>query len=222
MRSDKNLAIKLRKQKKSYNKISKALSVPKSTIHYWFRKASFSKKIKEELIKKAKILARKNLIIYARIRSEKAAKIREGFIEKSSKDITKLSKKDLRLIGTALYWAEGNTKNKNRLQFSNSNPLMIEVAIRFFREICDISDDKIGARVHIYPGINYPKVLNFWSQVTKLPKHNFYPPQIQVSKASKGRRLKNTLPYGTLHLNINNTELACKVKGWIRGIVKNI
>jgi len=160
--------------------------------------------------------------MYGKIRSETAAKIRERFIEKASKEIKKLSKKDLKLVGAALYWAEGNTKNRNRIQFGNSNPHMIKVAIQFFRESCKIPNDKISARVHIYPRINYLKTLSFWSKLTKLPKKNFKPPQTQISRASKGKRPFNTLPYGTLHLTINNTELACKIKGWIEGIIQKI
>lgn len=174
------------------------------------------RKIKEAL-KKGLISYNK---IYSKIRSREAAKIREEYKEKASKEIKKISKKDLKFIGTALYWAEGNIKNRNRLQFSNSNSLMIKVIMRFFREICNILNDKIGARIHIYPGINYKKALNFWSQIIKLPKSNFYLPQIQVSHASKGKRSRDTLPYGTLHLTVCNTELACRVKGWIQGISK--
>ena len=94
--------------------------------------------------------------------------------------------------------------------------------MRFLREICNIPDSKITARIHLYPEINYQKTLNFWRKITKLPKKNFKPPQIQVSRASKGKRPKNTLPYGTLHLTVNSTELTCKVKGWIRGISEKI
>lgn len=222
MRNDRHLAIKLRKNGASYNKICEKLAIPKSTIHYWFRDLRWSQRIKKELTEKAKILTRRNLANYAKIRSQEAAERREKIIGKASREIKRLSKKDLKFIGIALYWAEGNTKNRNRLQFSNSNPLMIRVAIEFFREICNIPDNRIKARAHIYPGINYQKTLNFWSRITKLHKTNFYKPQIQVSRASKGRRLKNTLPYGTLHLTVTDTQMACKVKGWIRGIAEKI
>lgn len=219
-------AIKFRKQGRSYREIAQALKISKSTAYDWGRKVKLSKTAKERIEKKIKEALRKGLAVYNRvygkIRSEEAAKIREKIKERASREIKRLSKKDLKFIGAALYWAEGNTKNRNRLQFGNSNPLMMKAALRFFREICNIPDDKIGARIHIYPGINYRKALSFWSQIAKLPKSNFYPPQVQVSRASKGKRPRNTLPHGTLHLTVNNTDLACRVKGWIRGISEKI
>jgi len=87
--------------------------------------------------------------------------------------------------------------------------------MRFFREICNILDEKIKTRIHLYPGINQQKATNYWRKITGLPKENFHPPQIQISRASKGKRPRNTLSYGTLHLTMNNTEMTCKVKGWI-------
>jgi hypothetical protein len=220
------LAISLRKQGKTYGEIIKLLKVPKSTVCSWLKNVKLSKFLKEQILERSREKWRKNIMVYnkvyAKIRSREATEIREGFQEKASREIKELSKRDLKLIGAALYWAEGNIKNRNRLQFGNSNPLMIKTAMRFFRDICNIQDERITARVHIYPGIDYRKALNFWSKLTNLSKKNFKPPQVQVSRASKGKRPRNTLPYGTLHLTVNNTELACKVKGWIKGISEKI
>jgi len=92
--------------------------------------------------------------------------------------------------------------------------------MKFFREICHIPDEKIKALVHIYPGLNYKKVLTFWTKIAKLPKKNFYKPQTQISRASKRKRDRNTLPYGTLHLTAGNTLITSQVKGWIQGILE--
>lgn len=218
------LAVSLRKQGRTYGEIIKLLKVPKGTVCSWLKDVKLSKSLKKQILERSKEKWRKNIItynkVYAKIRSREAAEIRKRFQEKASKEIKELSKRDLKLIGAALYWAEGNIKNRNRLQFGNSNPLMIGIAMRFFREICNIPKDRIKARIHIYPGINYRKALNFWSRITRLPKSNFYPPQTQVSRASKGKRPRNTLLYGTLHLTVSNTQLACRVKGWIQGIAE--
>ena len=218
--------IALRKKGKTYGEIAEILNISKSTVAWWLRGVKIPKSIQKQILERAREKWRKNITaynkIYAKIRSQKAAEIRENYKEKAAKEIKKISKRDLKLIGAALYWAEGNTKNQNRFQFSNSNPLIIKTSMRFLREICNIPDSKITARIHLYPGINYQKTLNFWHKITKLPKKNFKSPQIQVSRASKGKRPKNTLPYGTLHLTVNSTKLTCKVKGWIQGISEKI
>jgi hypothetical protein len=208
----------LRKSGRSYREIRNIYPIPKSTLSDWLKDIKIDPKIKTELEKRAS----EKLKEEAKKKKEKALKLREAIMDKAKQKIKKIGKKDLLLIGTALYWAEGNIKHKNRFQFGNSDPSIIKLMVKFLREVCNIPMERIKARVHIYPEMNYSKIINFWSRITKLPKKNFYSPQIQVSKASKGKRAKNTLPYGTLHLTVNNTELACKVKGWIQGICENI
>jgi hypothetical protein len=210
--------ITLRRSGRSYSEIRKIYPVPKSTLSDWLKNIKMDPEIKSELEKRAYEKLREE----AKKKREKTLKLREAIINKAKQKIKKIDKKDLLLIATALYWAEGNIKNKNRFQFGNSNPSMIKLMMRFLREVCNIPEERIKARAHIYPGMNYSKVISFWSKITKLPKENFYPPQIQVSKASKGKRAKNTLPCGTLHLTVSSTELACKVKGWIQGICENV
>jgi hypothetical protein len=220
---NKEKAVKLRENGKTCGEIVAILGTPKSTIWSWIKNANLSDKIKKEILKRSKEKCRKNIIDYnKKVRPVEAKKIRDNWTEESKKEIKKISQNDLRLIGSALYWAEGNTKNRNRLQFSNSDPLVLKVAIKFFREICKVKDKSICARAHIYPGINYKKILNFWSITLKLSKKRFYPPQTQISRASKGRMPRNTLPYGTLHLTVLSTELSSRVKGWIQGISENI
>ena len=218
--------IALRKKGKTYTEIANALKIPKSTVAWWLRDVKIPKSLEKQILERSRRKWRRNITIYnkfyGKIRSQKAAEIREKYKEKAAEEIKKLSRRDIKLIGIALYWAEGNIKNRNRLQFSNSNPSIIKIGMRFFREICNIPNSKITARIHIYPGINYQKTLNFWSKITKLSKNNFKTPQIQISRASKGKRSQNTLPYGTLHLTVSNTELASRVKGWIQGISEKI
>jgi len=222
MRDDQHLAIKLRKKKKSYNEISELLKIPKSTLHYWFKGKPWSEKIKKDLTKKLQKSARNRLIAYSRIHAQEAAKKREEYKEKAfkefSKEIKRLSQRDLKLIGLALYWAEGANKNRNSLRFCNSDPLMIKIMMKFFREICNVPNEKIKARIHLYPKMSQKGATSYWRKITALPMKNFLKIQTQVSRASKGKRRKNTLPYGTLHLSVNSTELTSNVKGWIQGI----
>ncbi len=218
--------IALRKKGKTYGEIVKILKLPKSTVGWWLRNVKISKSLQKKILERSREKWRRNIATYnkayGKLRSQEAARIRNEWIEKATNEIKKISKNELKFIGAALYWAEGGLKNRNSLRFGNSNPLMIKTIIKFFRKICNIPDEKIKAKIHLYPGISQQNATHYWSKITGLPKRNFHPPQIQVSRASKGRRSRDTLPYGTLHLIGNNTELACKVKGWIKGISEKI
>ena len=218
--------ISLRKKGKTYSEIANALKIPKSTVAWWLRDIKISKSLEKLILEKSRKKWRRNITVYnnyyGKIRSQEAAKIREEIENKASKEIKNLSKKDLRLIGCALYWAEGNKKFRWALRFGNSDPLMIKIIMRFLREICNIPDEKIKARVHLYPQMNQQKTINYWKKITGLSKKNFKKSQIQVSRASKDKRPRNTLPFGTLHLTAGNTEITCRVKGWIRSISEKI
>ena len=219
-------AVNLRKQGYSYQEVAQILKISKSTAYLWTKKIRLSISAKKRIQNKIKEALGRGLIAYnkihGKIRSQEAAKIREDYKKKASREIKKLSKKDLKLIGAALYWAEGGLRNRNSLRFGNSNPLMIKTIMKFFREVCNIPPEKIKARIHLYPNINQKKATNYWIKITNLPRRNFHPPQIQISRASQGKRPINTLPYGTLHLTVSNTELTCKVKGWIQSISDKI
>jgi len=108
--------IALRKKGKTYGEIIKTLKLPKSTVAWWLKNIKISKSLQRQILKRSKEKWIKNITnynrIYSKIRSEEAARIREQFMEKASKEIKSLSKNDLKLVGAALYWAEGNTKNK--------------------------------------------------------------------------------------------------------------
>src|SRR4030042_1413260 len=218
--------IAFRKKGKTYTEIAYALKIPKSTVAWWLRNVKIPKFLEKQILEKSRKKWRRNIDeynrIYGKIRSQEAAKIREDIKSKASKEIKNLSKKDLQLIGCALFWAEGNKKHRWHLRFANSDPEIIKPIMRFFREFCGIPNINIKARVHIYPSIDYKKTLNFWSKITKLNKNNFYKPQTQISRASKCKRPQNTLPYGTIHLVAGHTEITSRVGGWIQGISNKI
>ncbi|PIS38984.1 MAG: hypothetical protein COT34_00820 [Candidatus Nealsonbacteria bacterium CG08_land_8_20_14_0_20_43_11] len=221
---DRNGIIALRREGKTYSEIANVLKIPKSTVAWHLRNVKLSKSLQRQLLKKSKEKWRKSITqynnIYAKVRAKEARLRREGIQKKASEEITGISKKDLLLIGTSLFWAEGSKSHRWRLCLANSDPEIIKVMMKFFREICHIPDEKIKALVHIYPGLNYKKVLTFWTKIAKLPKKNFYKPQTQISRASKRKRDRNTLPYGTLHLTAGNTLITSQVKGWIQGILE--
>ncbi|MEK9153457.1 MAG: hypothetical protein AAB723_02570 [Patescibacteria group bacterium] len=218
--------IALRKQGKTHGEIEKILKLPKSTVGWWLRGIKMPETIEKQTLERCRKKWRKNINDYnkvnGKIRSEIAAKIREEDKEKAAKTIKNVSKNDLKFIGSALYWAEGGTKDRHCLRFANSNPEIIRVIMKFFRETCGIPNEKIKAKIHLYPDTNQQEAKKYWAKIANLSKNNFYQPQIQISRASKNKRPRNTLPSGTLHLTVCSTKLACQVKGWIRGISEKI
>lgn len=84
---NREIAISLRKQGKTYGEIIKLLKVPKSTVCSWLKNIKLSKSLKEKILARSKEKWRKNIVlynkIYAKIRSKKARLKREKTQKKS-------------------------------------------------------------------------------------------------------------------------------------------
>lgn len=222
MKKDKNFAIKLRKQGKSYNQIVKILGTPKSTLSLWLRNIKMSPDVRKRFWDDVKERQAKNITEFNKRMAEKARKRAQEIQENAVKTIGFLSKKDLLLIGAALYWGEGFKKTRWVLAFSNSDPLMIKIIMRFFREVCNVSEEKLRATVQIHPNVTSEEAVNYWSKISGMPKYQFLKTYTRLSPSSKQKRAPNTLPFGTLRVSICDYKITNKVKGWIQGIAEKI
>lgn len=221
MSADKVAAITLRKSGASYNEISKKLKIPKSTLSGWFHNVAFSEKIRDKNVTKLKALLAKNITAHNKKRSliarERWAKIQT----ESRAQINNISARELFLVGVALYWAEGYKRTNWNLAFSNSDPDMIKVVMKFFRSVCNVPPEKFRVQMQLYSNLSEIKTKNYWSQVTDIPVSQFTKAIYQISSASKLKR-GHTLPNGTIRVRINDVQLVNKIKGWISGLSESI
>lgn len=222
MNKNKNIAIRLRKQGKSYNQLVKILGTPKSTLSLWLRNIEMSPTVRKKFWDDVRERQAKNIANFNRKLAEKARKRAQEIQENASKMIGHLSKKDFLLIGTALYWGEGFKKTRWVLAFSNSDPLMIKFMMKFFIDVCDIPKEKIKATVQTHPNITPRNAVNYWSEISGVPKYQFQKTYTRLTPSSKQKRARNTLPYGTLRLSVYDYKITNTVKGWIQGIAEKI
>lgn len=221
----KDQAILMRRDGYSYGQIKKSLELrSKGTLSSWLKNITLSKKSERKLLKNNKLAIKRGLFNFNKNRTKKIQTENQITIKNGVKSIPKLNKKDLMLIGTALYWAEGTkswTKNANsKFSFANSDPNMIKVCMRFLREILIVDEAKIIGGIHLYQDTNIANAKNFWSRTTGLPIEKFYIIN-QVSRAGQNLR-KTILPYGTIHIRVNGRLIFFKVKGFIDGMIKKL
>ena len=214
----KKLARKLRSDGWSLRAIASEIQCSKSSISRWTQDISLT----DEQIKRLRSnqdKGRAKAANHPNSPKKKWEKIRNDIIETSSREISSNSTElNLKILGTALYWAEGYNAARNLFLFSNSNPQMIKIMMKFVREICRIPKDKIKGRVNIHPHLDIKKAETFWSELTKIPQINFNKPALAVSRASKQK--KDSLPLGTFNIIICDVVLASRVKGWIKRIAQ--
>lgn len=215
-------AVELRKKGYSYNMISQKLGLAKSTLSDWLKEIPYTpnkevlKRIKTGPIKSGE--ARHNKKLAEILKTKQLAK----------RELGKLSKRDLWLLGIGLYWGEGQKSCNEGIGIMNSNPELIKTMIKWFKEICGLSTENFSITVHAYPDTNIKKTINYWSKITDIPKSQFKKPQID-RRTNKLRIKKGKLPYGTVKFRIKSNGkkefgvfLFRKIIGWIEASLKQI
>lgn len=221
MSTIKDQAIRLRRQGYSYSLINAQLGVSKSTMSYWFKNIPFTpNKIVSDRIENSAMragLARH----LTRLEEIKALQI-EG-----ERELGTLSQRDLWLLGIGVYIGEG-AKSTESIRISNSDPAVIRLAIRWLREICDMSDDNFSVRIHLYPDCNEQNALLYWQKVTGLSADNFRKSIID-QRTNKRSDSQGKLKYGTAHVSIvsrgditKGVKLFRKLNGWMSGALRQV
>lgn len=210
MRYDKNIAIKLRKQRKSYNEINKLLGIPKSTLAGWFKDDIGSQKIKMLLSGKSNKLVAERIKKFVQGNRERWDKIRADIEEEANREFKILSKKPLFIAGTMLYWAEGDNVFKNPLRFTNTNALMISLYVKFLIKILNVPMSDLRANLILYEDLIEKECINFWSQISTISKNQFYKTQF-----IKGRHKTRRLPHGICMIINTKRKIKIKITIWI-------
>jgi len=214
------LARKLRNEGKSIKNIAKTIGVAKGTVSLWCNDIFLSElqknnltKISIEAIKKGSVIANENK---KRERLVRVNKYKLIGIEK----ISKLSKRELFLVGVALYWAEGD-KNQRRVVFINSDQKMILLWTKWITECLNIPKERLICRVEINE-IHKERlkiVEQYWSDLTKISISQFRKASLKHSQIKKIYE-NNSSYYGSLQLTITKgANLNYEILGYIEGLV---
>lgn len=220
----KQKAIQLRLNGLTYSEILKSVPVSKSTVSLWLREVGLSVPQKQRITEKRMQAQRKG----AKAQKDKRIKRQADLIENAQREIGALSKKELWLIGIALYWAEGSKEKEYKpgsgLSFSNSDPNMIAVYLMWLKKCLHVKDEDLIFSIYIHELHKYrvQDVRIYWSDF--LHKSVALFPNVYYKKNKINTNRKNTgdLYNGLLRVNIKaSSNLNRKITGWIRGITEN-
>ncbi|MBI5728222.1 MAG: helix-turn-helix domain-containing protein [Candidatus Magasanikbacteria bacterium] len=221
MRKEKIQAIELRKRGRSYLEIQRKLGVSKSTLSYWLKSIVLSSAKRKGINDRAGRKSREALVRRNRLQTSLARERALAIHESAQAEVRRLKKQPLFLIGVSLYWAEGYKQNNDHgwkcVDFTNSDPAMVRLMMKFFREICAIASEKFRVQLMIHAGMNGKAITKYWKQITGIPKKQFLKPSTIISRASKGKR-KKRLKYGTIHIRIYDVKFFHRMLGWIEGL----
>ncbi len=227
MRTDKQEALRLRLSGKSYSEVSRALKVPKSTLSGWFSNLVLSKDARERIQKRGNAKAIAALLEVGKRQTTLAQQRARVIQQNTARAIGQLTKRDLLILGVALYWAEGykrpivrngRERTFHPVRLTNSDPALVEAFIRFLREICAVPLEKIKASIRMFEHQNETELLSFWQKITGLPVRNFNKSYRGISISSKGKRPFNRLPHGIIQIVVADTKLFHTIMGSLEGI----
>ncbi|MFA7152149.1 MAG: hypothetical protein WC113_04640 [Candidatus Paceibacterota bacterium] len=214
---EKEKAVSFRKEGCSYNEILKIVPVAKSTLSLWLREVGLSNQQKQRLTEKKLAAARRG----GEAKRNQRIFITEKIKSEAQTEILKISKRELWLIGIALYWAEGN-KEKNyksgKLCFNNSDPKMVLLFRKWLVEICKIPTNELIYSLYIHEKSDWRKAKNYWAETLSIDPEGF---KVYFKKHSIKTNRKNTGDSYKGLIRIvarRSTNLNRKISGWIEGI----
>jgi len=205
-------AINLRRRGISYDVILKTVNVSKSTLSLWLRDVILTSNARKRALRGRELSRYAAAMQKKRIRESNTNEI----VQKGREESKILVENPLFLTGLCLYWAEGDKHKQERVKFTNSDEKMIVLMMRWFREICGVSERKFRIAVHIH-NLHKPRnVERYWSRITRVSEKQF---QKTYIKQSSLRYRRNVLYNGTCAIVVNNKALFRRIRGWRLGLL---
>jgi hypothetical protein len=222
---EKQKAIYMRKQGKTYSDILRDVSVAKSTLAIWLKEAKLSIPEKQKFTEAKRLASLRGGQAKKKQRIEKQNKI----ILKSKSEIKSLSQRDLFLIGVALYWAEGAKEKEYRpgsiFEFSNMDPKMIQVFLIWLKKACKIDENMLIFNIFLHQThkVRLEEIRKYWSKITGFPVEKFTSVYWKRNKVKTNRKNTGEKYYGVLKIKVRRSSgLVRRITGWSEGIFEKI
>lgn len=218
-------AIELRKQGLSYREILEQIPVAKSSLSLWLRSVKLLKKQKYRLTEKRLAAVRLGGAVKRQIRLDLTKQIKD----KARKEIGKLSKRELWLIGIALYWAEGSKEKDYRpgsgIKFTNSDPYMAGLFLKWLLEIIKLPREDIYIDITLHESSKHrvKEVIGYWSKYTNFPEKEFKHIYFKKNKINTKRKNIGENYFGLIRIVVRKSSgLNRQIQGWTEGIYGNL
>ncbi len=221
----KERVINLRKRGLSYREILQKVPVSKSTISLWLHSIGLSRSQKQRLTDK-RLTAIK---LGAEAKHRQRIICSQKIMYAAQKEIGKITKRELFLIGVVLYWAEGSKEKEHysscRTIFTNTDPDMIVLFLSWLRKICNkgLSDLIFDLYIHESQHNRTAEIIGFWSEATGYPIKNFQHIYYKKGNPKTTRKNIGDSYHGTLKIIVrSSSSLNRRIAGWTQGVVKSL
>ena len=200
----------LRQQGLSYRQIQSELKVSLSSVSLWCRDI--------ELTEEQQRIIDNNGLQYgddnagAKVNRETAYQERIVY-QQAGREVAK-QERFLHIVGCMLYWAEGAKHDRNRVNFANSDSVMVELFVRFLREELNVASDSIKFKIHCHTDDpqKIRQMERYWMDLLQLSESSLM--NVQIKTGSNNR--KNHLENGVCAIHVHSKELLMHILGAIQ------
>jgi hypothetical protein len=148
---------------------------------------------------------------------------RVGVSTAAANEIGQLTDREVLIAGAIAYWCEG-AKNKpyrrsDRIDFINSDPLMIKFFLRFL-ETAGVSPDRLVFRISIHETADLAAAQRFWLEIIQIEDAQFNRPVIKRHKPRTVRKNIGADYHGCLRVQVRcGVELYRQIEGWASAVM---
>jgi hypothetical protein len=215
----------LRKQGTSIIFIARKLRVSKSTVSIWCRDIILSEGQFEKLKKNKGVSVKTGQRMGAEVNKKKRLDAIDLADTWGKKMVNKISKRELLLIATALYWSEGSKSDStSRFLFSNSDPEMVLLMRNILVKVIKVPATDIVCAVQInrVHERRIKKVLIFWKKLLELQDSQLSKPYFVNTEPAKVYENYDNY-FGVCRLSVRKSKnLKYKMLGLIKALKGSI
>ncbi len=216
---ERQLAIALRKQGHTYREIlDKIPKISKGTLSYWCNQIKLTPEETKRVENRATAASERGRMIAAETNHRRKFERDQLAIMKATKLFEKYKSDPLFILGVSLYWGEG-TKKGRRFQFTNSDPEMISVIVKWLNQYADIPTAEIKPRLYIHKSNRVTSHEKFWVEYLGIPKSNLLK---TVSKNSDYDFATNENYKGCLRIDVGDVNLWVMMMAWQKMLVESL
>lgn len=179
----------LRKQGKSIKSIARTLRVSSSTASRWCRDIRMSPINRQRLDENHRKASLKALTPW--IEKNRLKKATDLIEQKKlgKKDLGVFSRQDLRMVGLGLYWGEGYKRGNQEWGFTNSDPAVIRLIMKWLNQCYGVDSERIYARLTINSLYKdeCDRITKEWSKNTGMSVSQFSKPTFITAYGKPGR-----------------------------------
>lgn len=212
---ERDLARRLRREQGlPLNEIARIAGVSKSSVRYWVRDIELTDAQHERLRAMNPAYNRQlngSKTIARRSRAKRRAAQEHGRALAQKRE-------PLHVAGCMLYWGEGAKSPKTQVCFSNSDPEMVKLFVKFLRTYFDIQPENIRISCHLFADHVERKrqIERYWLDVAGLSDESLRKSVVNLYSRSSKRKRVNKLPYGTCQVVLSRVHVLQSILGSIQ------